>query len=146
MPFGGIAAAKGFFAIRQHGRLKGVLLGKRERIGRISTGVVYEQAMKLSAAEDAMSVRRITVKLDKPTRDGDVEIHILTNLPSDVYAEDVASLYRHRWEEETAFNAADDAHMRASRYRASSAATFLFCLSMLAFNMRHDIRVAVLGA
>ncbi|MEZ6119306.1 MAG: hypothetical protein R3C28_22440 [Pirellulaceae bacterium] len=141
VPFlGGIAAAKGFFAIRQHGRLKGVLLGKRERIGRISTGVVYEQAMKLSAAEDAMSVRRITVKLDKPTRDGDVEIHILTNLPSDVCAEDVASLYRHHWEEETAFNVLQmTLTCEHPGIGHPQAATFLFCLSMLAFNMRQVI-------
>ena len=29
-----------------------------------------------------IEVRRITVVLDKPTRDGDTEIHILTNLPA----------------------------------------------------------------
>ena len=75
-----IAEACGCFVIRQHGRLKGVLLGKCKRIGRISTGVVYEQQMRLSADQDAMVVRRVTVKLDNPTRDGAVEIHVLTNL------------------------------------------------------------------
>jgi len=29
-----------------------------------------------------MVVRRITVELDTPTRDGEAEIHILTNLPA----------------------------------------------------------------
>jgi hypothetical protein len=99
-----ISKANSYFVIRQHGRLKGVLLGNRKRIARISTGVVYEQEMKLSAADDAMTVRRITVELNEPTRDGDKVIHILTNLPSEVSATDVAELYRHRWEEETAFN------------------------------------------
>ena len=36
-----IAAASGFFVIRQHGRLKGDLIGKSKRIGRISSGLVY---------------------------------------------------------------------------------------------------------
>ena len=85
-----VAEANGFFAIRQHGRLKGVLLGKRKRIGRISTGVVYQQEMKLSAADDAMTVRRITVELDEPTRDGDQVIHLLTNLPNEIAATVVA--------------------------------------------------------
>lgn len=140
----GIASAGGFFAIRQHGRLKGVLQGKRERIGRISTGVVYEQELKLSAAEDALTVRRITVELDQPTRDGDKEIHILSNLPSDVCATAVANVYRHRWEEETAFNVLQMTltceHPGVGHPRA---ATFLFCLSMLAFNLRQTIFAAL---
>ncbi len=135
-----IAVARGFFVIRQHGRLKGVLAGKRKRIGRISTGVVYEQEMKLSADDDAMTVRRITIALDKPTRDGDEEIHVLTNLPSDVAATVVADLYRHRWEEKTAFNVLQMTltceHPGVGHPKA---ATFLFCMSVLAFNLRQTI-------
>ena len=139
-----IAAASGFFVIRQHGRLKGVLQGKRKRIGRISTGVVYEQAMKLSAADDAMIVRRITVELDEPTRDGDHEIHMLTNLPSDVSATVVAELYRHRWEEETAFNVLQmTLTCELPGIGHPHAATFLFCMSVLAFNLRQTIFAAL---
>ena len=51
-----------------------------------------------------MLVRRITVELDKPTRDGETEIHILTNLPAEVAdALAIAELYRRRWTVETAF-------------------------------------------
>ncbi len=137
-----IAEADGFFVIRQHGRLKGVLLGQspgtqRKHIGRINTGVVYEQAMKLSASDDAMTVRRITVKLDKPTRDGDKEIHVLTNLPGKSSATDVAELYRHRWEEETAFHVLQmTLTCEHSGIGHPCAATFLFCMSVLAFNLR----------
>ena len=45
-----------------------------------------------------MTVRRITVKLNQPTRDGDTQLHILTNLPpraADAWT--VADLYRKRW-------------------------------------------------
>lgn len=135
-----IDKADGYFVIRQHGRLKGVLLGNRKRIGRIITGVVYEQQMKLSAAEDALTVRRITIKLNEPTRDGDTEIHVLTNLPGDMLATDIAELYRHRWEEETAFNVlqmtltCEDSGIGHPR-----AATFLFCMAILAFNLRQSL-------
>lgn len=135
-----IAKANSFFVIRQHGRLKGVLLGNRKRIARISTGMVYEQEMKLSAADDAMTVRRITVELNEPTRDGDKVIHILTNLPSEVSATDVAELYRHRWEEETAFNVLQmTLTCEQSGVGHPKAATFLFCMSVLAFNLRQGL-------
>ena len=139
-----VAEANGFFAIRQHGRLKGVLLGKRKRIGRISTGVVYQQEMKLSAADDAMTVRRITVELDEPTRDGDQVIHLLTNLPNEIAATVVAELYRHRWEEETAFNVLQmTLTCEHSGVGHPQAATFLFCMSVLAFNLRQTIFAAL---
>lgn len=139
-----IAAASGFFVIRHHGRLRGVLLGKRKRVGRISTGVVYQQEMKLSAAEDAMTVRRITVELDEPTRDGDEVIHLLSNLPSEVAATETADLYRHRWEEETAFNVLQmTLTCEHPGVGHPQAATFLFCMSVMAFNLRQTIFAAL---
>lgn len=142
-----ISQAGGFFVIRQHGRLKGVLLGERKPIGRISTGMVYEQELRLSDAEDAMTVRRITVELDEPTRDGDLVIHVLTNLPADVSATVAAELYRHRWEEETAFNVLQMTltceHPGVGHPRA---AVFLFCMSVLAFNLRQTIFAALYAA
>lgn len=139
-----IAVAAGFFVIRQHGRLKGVLQGKRKRVGRVATGVVYEQALKLSTADDAMVVRRVTVELDTPTRDGDSEIHILTNLPCAVPATKVAELYRHRWEEETAFNVLQmTLTCEHSGIGHPHAAALLFCMSVLAFNLRQTIFAAL---
>jgi hypothetical protein len=42
------------------------------------------------------------VALDRPTRDGDTEIHILTDLPAKVArAKAIAELYRKRWTIET---------------------------------------------
>ncbi|NIO40962.1 MAG: transposase, partial [Burkholderiales bacterium] len=80
------------------------MLGKRKRLGRTSSGVVYEQAMRLSADEDALVVRRITIVLDTPTRDGETEIHVLTNLPTKVHGLAISDVYRLRWEEENAFH------------------------------------------
>ena len=45
-----------------------------------------------------LAIRRITVKLYQPTRDGDTELHILTNVPMKAgNACKLADLYRKRW-------------------------------------------------
>jgi Transposase DDE domain len=139
-----IARAKACFVIRQHGRLPGVLLGKRKLVGKTETGTVYEQQMRLTADENAMVVRRITVVLNKPTRDGATEIHILTNLPTKISAQTVADAYRHRWEEETAFNVLQmTLTCELPSVGHPSAATFLFCMSVLAYNLRQTIFAAL---
>ena len=40
-----------------------------------------------------MTVRRMTAELDTPTRDGEAEVHVLTNLPAGAA---VAELHRRR--------------------------------------------------
>lgn len=137
-------AAKGnHFIIRHHARLPGVLLGERKKLGRIATGTVYEQAMRLQKQEDSMVVRRITIELDEPTQDGDTVIHLLTNLPADVSGKLIAEQYHRRWEEETGFyylrmcfqgELASLGHPRA--------ALFLFSMSLLAYNVLQVIWAA----
>lgn len=91
------------FVIRQHGRLQGVSQGSPRLAGRTSSGAVYEQKLQCGKDKSAVVLRRITVKLKKPTRDGDTEVHILTNLPEEVAAVEIADLYLRRWEQETGF-------------------------------------------
>jgi hypothetical protein len=94
------------FAIRQHGSVKGTLNGRRRKIGSGSTGMVSEQTISLTEREEGqtLELRRITVQLSQATRDGDVELHILTNLPqADADAVAIAELYRKRWTIETLF-------------------------------------------
>jgi hypothetical protein len=88
----GIAAALGFFIIRQHGTLKGHLRGPRRFSGTGPSGKVYEQAIDLTYEGTTRKFRRITVQLTQPTRDGDMELHSLTNLPKRVSAVQVAKL------------------------------------------------------
>lgn len=140
----GIEKSNAAFAIRQHGRLKGVLLGKRKKVGRIETGTVYEQELRLSQSPDAMVVRRISVVLDKPTRDGDKEIHILSNLPDTINAKVIANTYRYRWEEETAFHVLQmTLTCELSKVGHPQAALLLFCMAMLAFNLRQVLYAAL---
>jgi hypothetical protein len=98
-----IAAKQAFFLIRQHGTIQGRLQGRRRFIGDSPTGKVYEQALELTHAGQTRTVRRITIELLQPTRDGDMVLHLLTNLPDDVDAVQCAELYRQRWSIETLF-------------------------------------------
>ena len=47
---------------------------------------------------ETLSVRRITLCLDRPTESGDTEIHLITNLPAErATAQQVAQAYGTRW-------------------------------------------------
>lgn len=138
----GIAERSAFFLIRQHGQLEGRLEGERRYLGRSSTGQVYEQAIQVTYAGCTRTLRRITVELDKPTRDGDTVLHLLTNLPATVSALEVAELYRQRWSIETLFYEVTQTlscEIKTLCYPA--AALFTFCLALMAANA-----VAVLKA
>jgi len=140
-----LAARGGCFVIRQHGRLKGKLLGKRRCTGRIDSGVVYEQALEIRDGDDMLVVRRITIELDEPTRDGDVEIHILSNVPADdASARELAEMYRKRWEIENAFHVLTmtlTCEMKSNCH--PRCALFLFCMAMLAYNCRQVLLAAL---
>jgi hypothetical protein len=140
----GIEDAKAAFAIRQHGTLTGRLLGKRRPRGRTATGKVYEQKLELQWGERKLVVRRVTVVLDKPTRDGDTEIHVLTNLPQCVTAAKVAELYRQRWTIEGRFYEVTqtlDCEPHTLGY--PKAALFAFCLALVASNAVALIKASV---
>lgn len=132
------------FVIRQHGRFQGELIGQRRQIGRTETGTVYEQAIRTSSSADALVMRRITVELDEPTRDGDTVIHLLTNLPAAVDALQVADVYRRRWEEETGYYyLTTTLTCELKSVGQPPAALFLFCLAMMAFNIRQVVFAAL---
>jgi hypothetical protein len=146
---GGIADQEAFFLIRQHSQnLRYELCGRRKKIGRTDTGVVYEQEMCLYPVEgDPWLIRRITVKLDKPTRDGGEEIHLLTNLPKRVSPKKVAKLYCKRWTLETAFQeleAALNSELQTLAY--PGAALFAFCTALVSYNILSVVKAALRAA
>ena len=137
-----IAAKNAFFLIRQHGTLQGCLKGQRRFVGESSTGKVYEQELELTHAGQARTVRRITVELLQPTRDGDLVLHLLTNLPPDIEAVTCAELYRKRWSIETLFyEVSQTLACEIKTLCYPPAALFVFCLALMAANA-----VAVLKA
>ena len=76
----------------------------------------------------------MTVELDKPTRDGDTEIHMLTNLPAEVAdARTIAELYRRRWTIENRFGeVAHDLNGELATLAYPKAALFAFCVALVA--------------
>lgn len=102
----GIQEKKGFFLVRQHANaLHWKLLGERRFLGRTERGRVYEQEILLTNQQGReLRARQITVELDQPTRDGETELHLLTNLPEEAATGLVlAGVYLLRWRIETAF-------------------------------------------
>ena len=57
--------------------------GKRRRLGRIATGMVHEQGMELQLANKTLSAQAGSHRTDRPTENGDTEIHIITNLSAE---------------------------------------------------------------
>ena len=132
---GEIAAKSAFFLLRQHGSLPGRLTGRRRYVGASSTGKVYEQAVEFTYDGQTHTLRRITVELVKPTRDGDTVLHLLTNLPADVSAVSCAELYRQRWTIETLFyEVTQTLQCEIKTLCYPRAALFVFCLALLAAN------------
>ena len=144
----GIADRGGFFLIRQHAStLTYQLLGKWKSCGTTASGRVYEQAMELSnpAAGAALRVRRITVELNEPTRDGETEIQVLTNVPhekADALA--LSNLYLERWTIETLFQEVTVAlTCEINTLGYPKAALFGFCLALVAYNAVALVRAAL---
>ncbi len=135
----GIAARSAAFLIRQHGQtLTYALMGDRRKVGRCPTGTIYEETMRLMDVEGNYSdIRRVTIELKKPTRDGETEIHLLTNLPAKAAnARTVADLYLRRWTVEKAFHELDQAlHGEIKTLGYPPAALLSFCVALLAYNV-----------
>jgi hypothetical protein len=140
-----LAAGNRYFVIRQHGRLKGKLKGKRRRVGKIDSGTVYEQSMEICNGDETRLIRRITIELIEPTRDGDMEIHVLSNVPiEDADACVLAQLYRDRWEIENAFYVLTmTLNCETTSNCYPRCALFQFCMAMFAFNCRQVLLAAL---
>lgn len=149
----GIDNREAAFMIRQHGLTltDKQLCGRKQKVGRCRDGVVSEQTLRISnrqAAEQepaTMELRRITVTLSHPTRDGDEEIHILTNLPGAAAdAITIAELYRQRWKIENAFQELGQAlHGEINTLCYPKAALLAFCIALYTYNVLSVLKHAM---
>jgi hypothetical protein len=134
------------FITRQHEGLPFEPVNVLRSVGRIETGHVAEQRVQVRDAQGGTHLfRRIQVKLDQATRDGDRVLYILTNLPlRKASAKRVARLYRKRWTLETVFQ-----HLEAyfqseiNTLGYPKAALFGFCLALVAYNMLAVVMAAL---
>jgi IS4 transposase len=145
----GLAKREAFFVIRQHGStLTWELRGKSRRVGRIATGVVYEQEMELRFQGETLNVRRVTLCLDRPTESGDTEIHIVTNLSAEqATAQQVALIYGTRWTVEGAFQTLTDVlRCEVETLGYPRAALFSFAVAVLAYNTYAVVQASLRAA
>lgn len=141
-----ISQSKAAFVIRHHQKLEGHGLGKRKKIGKCETGVVYERTMKLSPYEGRqITVRRIEIHLNTATRDGATVLVLLTNLPRKVAdAFKIAEVYRKRWRIETAFQTLTVAlNCEVKTLCYPKAALFVFALALVAYNAIAVVEAAI---
>ena len=135
------------FLVRQHAGLTGTLQGERIHMGRCATGEVYEQAMTLQdpQTDEAVTLRRISIELDKPVRGGQRELHLLSNVPTvDASAAVLADLYRKRWRIETMFQELTETlccEIKPLGY--PRAALLAFSLAVVAYNVIAVIKASL---
>lgn len=133
----GLAQQGACFVIRQHAStLTWEQETKPKKIGRCETGVIYERKLLLQSGEQTLWVRCVTIRLDRPTRSGEKEIHLLTNLPrKHANAYQVAELYLQRWTIENAFQEIEQAlRSEINTLGYPGAALLGFAIAVLTYN------------
>src|SRR5947208_9666080 len=132
-----IARREASFLVRWHrSTLPFVPAGRLRPRGRCATGEIFEQPIDVSDGEGGVHrLRRIVLKLDEPTRDGETEIVLVTNLPAVVTAPQCCEAYRGRWRIEGHYQALTDLlHCEVPGLGYPRAALFAFSMSAVAGN------------
>lgn len=136
--FAGLIERGAAFLVR-HAGLKLRWLGKRRRVGRCRTGVVFEQDVRLTSG---LVCRAIVIQRDKPLREGGRRVILLTNVPrSRASAKKLAELYLKRWRIEEAFRQLTQylsCEVRTLGY--PKAALLAFSLAVIAYNCLACVR------
>lgn len=142
----GIAKRLAYFVIREHQNLPWQALEPLQEVGRSKTGKIFEQTVKLSDdTGKSLIVRRIVVKLYQPTRHGDADVSVFTNLPETVAnAITVSNLYLKRWSVEGMFQVITDIFScELNTLGYPRAALFVFCMAVVAFNILATVKAAL---
>jgi IS4 transposase len=133
-----IHRAGGAFLIREHGASPNPTeLGVARRKEQTDSGEIYEQTVEIALEDGArIALRRIEVRLNTPTEDGETVIRLLTNLPRELAANVVASAYRHRWKIENMFQWLESVlHSEVRTLGYPRATLFAFSVAALAYNV-----------
>jgi hypothetical protein len=141
----GIAGRQAAFIVREHQNLPWQALGELERLGHLEAGEVWEQPIQIQQGEDSLILRRIVLRLARPTRHGDHEMVCLSNLPlAQAGATLVMQLYRERWQVEGLFLSVTqnfDGEIKTLAY--PQAALFSFTLALMAYNILATLKAAL---
>ena len=135
--------------IREHNQLRFEPLEPMSEAVRADTGEVSEQWVKLTTTGKAgLILRRIRIKLDKPDRNGEQNIYLLTQVPAEkASATELAGLYRKRWTIEVAFlKMTTELRCEINTLAYPKAALFGFAVAAVAFNVLAVIMAALRAA
>jgi len=140
----GVKAKNAFVLVRQHrGNLPCTPVSKLKKCGQSDTGEIYEQSVEVNNPDsgEVLILRRIEVRLFQKTRDGERTIAVLTNLPAEVSAMQIAEIYRARWTIETHFQLLTQSlHCEVSGLGKPRAALFAFAMALVAANALAVVR------
>jgi len=142
----GIAERQSYFVIRAHQNLPWQALAPLNEVGDSATGTVSEQPVQLATQQGHdLTLRRVVVRLNQPTRHGDWEVVVFTNLPAVVAdALTIADLYLSRWSVEGMFQVITDVFScELNTLGYPKAALFVFCMAVVAFNILSTLKAAL---
>jgi IS4 transposase len=113
--------------------------------GTTASGTVSEQLVACHGPDgSSIRLRRIELHLNKPTQAGETVVAMLTNLPKDVTAGQIAELYHRRWTIENMFQKLEKvltSEIKTLGY--PRAALFSFCVAVMGFNVLSMLQAAV---
>jgi hypothetical protein len=141
----GIANKQASFVIREHQNLPQTAIDELTACGRVEGGELFSQSIQIQAGAQVLKLRRIVLRLTTPSRHGDREIVVLTNLPiADASPQQVMALYRHRWQIEGLFlTVTQNFNGEINTLAYPKAALFSFTLALVAYNLLATLRSAV---
>lgn len=130
------------FVIREHKSMPWKPVTSLEPVGSVETGELFEQTVSLSDTGESLLVRRVVLKLKKPTRNSENEIAIFTMLPTaTVTAALVTQLYLQRRSVENLFQTVTENYeCQIQTLGYPKAALFSFCLALVAYNILATVR------
>jgi hypothetical protein len=130
-----------YFVIRAHKQVNWTEQTEPKSVGSNESGTLSEHGVEL---DNNLRVRRIVVELKTPTRHGDTQVTIFSNLPVEVDALTISDLYLRRWRIENLFQTITDTfHCELKPLGYPQAALFVFCLALVAFNILSVVRAAL---
>ena len=140
----GVAQRDGFVLVREHKGLPWKAKSELQYRGRTETGRVYEQQVEICNEDgQTLKLRRIVIRLDEPTRDGETEVVLLTNVRG-VKTLKLARLYLERWSIEGLFNVLTTTLLCEQKGLGyPKAALFSFCVTLLAYNVLASVKAAL---
>lgn len=144
----GVAARGAHFLVREHRtNVPWEAVSELHYVGRTENADVWEQRVCIVHPDTGkkLTVRRLELHLDAPTRDGDRVVALLTNVSQrKVTALRLAALYRRRWTIETLFQILEKAlASEQPRLGYPPAALLGFCVALVAYNILAVIKAAL---